>query len=127
MHAHVDAARKRQIERRLGFARAAAVAASVVQIVFLSSRFPSGYLPAAWALTGGYAVGTIVLFVLAQRVPDGALSSLGLVALVYDTSALAAYSIIFAADYGNQTRWTMVLPVCEAALRYGVAGGALLP
>jgi len=127
MHAHVDAVRKRQIERRLGFARAAAILVAVVQIVFLTSRFPAGYLPAAWALAGGYAAGTLVLFVLARRAPDGALPYVGFVALLFDTSALAAYSIIFAADYGNQTRWTMVLPVCEAALRYGLAGGALLP
>ena len=38
---------------------------------------------------------------------------------------LAAYGVIFAYEYGNQTRWALVFVVAEAALRYGLLGGVV--
>jgi len=40
---------------------------------------------------------------------------------------IGAYAVIFTYEYGNQTRFALVLVVLEAALRYGLVGGVGLP
>ena len=50
----------------------------------------------------------------------------GLVALVFDTCAIAAYAVVYSYEYGAPARWALILVVVEAALRYGVLGGVVL-
>src|SRR3954452_9570205 len=122
-----DAGRRREIETWVSRVRLGGVAFAVVEIAFLTKRFPPGYLTAAWALTGAFALGTVVLLVLTSRERDDLLPVTGFAVLVFDTAVLGAYGVIFSYEYGNQTRWALVFVVAEAALRYGLLGGVLLP
>jgi|tagenome__1003787_1003787.scaffolds.fasta_scaffold20966182_2 signal transduction histidine kinase len=127
MRALPDAGRRREIETWVSRVRLGGVAFAVVEIAFLTKRFPPGYLTAAWALTGAFALGTVVLLVLTSLERDDLLPATGFAALLFDTAVLAAYGVIFSYEYGNQTRWALVFVVAEAALRYGLLGGVLLP
>jgi signal transduction histidine kinase len=127
MPAVPDAARRREIETWVSRVRVAGVAFAVVEIAFLTERFPPGYRAAAWALTGGFALGTVVLLVLTRFERDDLLPATGLAALVFDTAVISAYAVIFSFEYGNQTRFALMFVVAEAALRYGLLGGVLLP
>jgi signal transduction histidine kinase len=127
MRALSDAGRRREIETWVSRIRLGGVAFAVVELAFLTKRFPPGYLTAAWALTGAFALGTVVLLVLTGLERDDLLPAIGFAALVFDTAVIAAYAAIFSYEYGNQTRWALVFVVAEAALRYGLLGGVLLP
>src|SRR3954466_16177252 len=127
MRALPDAGRRREIETWVSRVRLGGVAFAVVEVAFLTKRFPPGYLTAAWALTGAFALGTVVLLVLTSLERDDLLPATGFAALLFDTAVLAAYGVIFSYEYGNQTRWALVFVVAEAALRYGLLGGVLLP
>jgi signal transduction histidine kinase len=122
-----DAGRRREIETWVSRVRLGGVAFAVVEIAFLTKRFPPGYLTAAWALTGAFALGTVVLLMLTSVEREDMLPVTGFAALVFDTAVLASYGVIFSYEYGNQTRWALVFVVAEAALRYGLLGGVLLP
>jgi signal transduction histidine kinase len=127
MRALPDAGRRRETETWVSRIRLGGVAFAVVELAFLTKRFPPGYLTAAWALTGAFALGTVVLLVLTGLERDNLLPAIGFAALVFDTAVIAAYAAIFSYEYGNQTRWALVFVVAEAALRYGLLGGVLLP
>jgi signal transduction histidine kinase len=127
MRALPDAGRRREIETWVSRVRLGGVAFAVIEIAFLTKRFPPGYLTAAWALTGAFALGTVVLLMLTRLERDDLLPVTGFAALVFDTAVLASYGVIFSYEYGNQTRWALVFVVAEAALRYGLLGGVLLP
>ncbi len=72
--------------------RLGGVAFAVVELAFLTKRFPPGYLTAAWALTGAFAFGTVVLLVLTRLERDDLLPAIGFAALVFDTAVIAAYA-----------------------------------
>src|SRR5436305_630088 len=122
-----EAARRREIERWVAWVRLGGVAFAVLQIAFFTRRFPPGYLDAAWALTGAFAAGTVLLFWLARVAPDRRLGQVGLAAIAFDTAVVATYGFVFSYEYGNQARFALVAVVVEAALRYGLAGGVILP
>ncbi|HZR96119.1 MAG TPA: ATP-binding protein [Gaiellaceae bacterium] len=119
--------RRRQIERWVARVRVGGVAFAVVEIAFLTKSFPDGYETAAWALTGAFAAGALVLFALARSAPAAYLPAVGFGALCFDTAVISAYAVVFSYEYGNQTRWALVFVVAEAALRYGLLGGVALP
>ena len=52
---------------------------------------------------------------------------LSLVALLFDAAIVCAYAVVFSYEYGSPTRWTLIVVVVEAGLRYGLAGGLGLP
>src|SRR6185437_378905 len=87
----------------------------------------AGYRPAQWSLASAFAVGAVVLFVLAQKAPAGWLPTLGAAALVFDTAVVAVFAMLYSYEYGNETRWALILVVVEAALRYGLVGGVVVP
>jgi signal transduction histidine kinase len=122
-----EAARRREIERWVAWIRLGGVAFAVLQIAVLTQRFPPGYLDAAWALTGAFAAGTVLLLWLARVTPDRRLGQVGLAALAFDTAVVATYGFVFSYEYGNQARFALVVVVVEAALRYALAGGVILP
>ncbi len=115
------------VERWIAWIRLGGVAFAALEIGLFTSSFPAGYEPAAWALTGAFAAGALFLFALAQTAPTDRLRAVGFAALVFDTAVIGAYAVIFTYEYGNQTRFALVLAVLEAALRYGLAGGVGLP
>jgi len=116
---------RRDFERWLSWLRLGAVAFAAVDIGVVVRGFPPGYLTAAWALTAAFGAVAVVLFVLA-RTRDEWSAAVGAAALAVDTGTVAAYGFVFAWEYGNQVRWAMILPVIEAAVRFGLAGGVLL-
>ena len=122
-----EAARRREIEWWVAWVRLGGVVFAVVEIALFTPRFVPGYLNAAWALTGAFAAGALLLFWLARVAPEQRLRALSLVALGFDTAVVAAYGFVFSYEYGNQTRFALVAVVVEAALRYGLAGGVVLP
>jgi signal transduction histidine kinase len=122
-----EEARRREIEWWVARVRLGGLVFAVLQIAVFTERFPPGYLDAAWALTGAFAAGTVLLFWLARAAPDRRLGHVGLAALAFDTAVVAAYGFVFSYEYGNQARFALVAVVVEAALRYGLAGGVILP
>lgn len=122
-----EAVRRREIERWIAWLRMGGLVFAVLEIGVFTARFPPGYLDAAWALTIAYAVGAMLLFWLARAASDRRLGIVGFAALVFDAAVVAAYGIVFSYEHGNQTRFALVAVVVEAALRYGLAGGAVMP
>jgi signal transduction histidine kinase len=114
-------------ERWLARVRLFGVAFALLELTAFSSPYPPGYETSAWAVTGVFAGGALVYLWLAYRGPREWLRVVGLSALLFDSVVVGAYGIVFAYEYGNQTRWAMILPVAEAALRYGLVGGVALP
>jgi signal transduction histidine kinase len=82
---------------------------------------------AAWLLTGIVAVVAIAFYFLSRVAREGLLRLIGLGSLLFDTAAIGAYATIFSYEYGNQTRWATIFAVAEAALRYGLRGGVVIP
>jgi signal transduction histidine kinase len=118
----------RQLERWTAWIRLAAVPWAALEVGVLTSGYPSGYKPAAWAVTAGFAVGAVALFAASRRdLTRRELRRLGFVALSFDTAAVAAYVLVFTFEPGTPARSLVVIPVIEAAIRYGVAGAALVP
>ena len=118
---------RREVERWIAWVRVVGLVFALLEVGIFTSAFPRGYQDAAWAVTGGLAAVAVVVLVLAHRAPAGWLRPLGAAALAFDTAVVSAYVVIFAYEYGNQTRFVFVFAVVEAALRYGVVGGLLLP
>jgi signal transduction histidine kinase len=122
-----DARRLREIETWIAWARLGGVVFAVLEVSVFTHRFPSGYLQAAWALTAVFAVGSVLLLWVARSQREELLRPAGFAAVTFDTLVIAAYGVVFSYEYGNQTRFALVFVVIEAALRYGVAGGIVLP
>jgi signal transduction histidine kinase len=122
-----DATRLREVETWVARVRLGGLVFAVLEVGVFTARFPPGYLDAAWALTGAFAVGTLVLLWLAHSDRPRRLQAVGFAAVAFDTAVICAYAVIFSYEYGNQTRFALVFVVIEAALRWGPAGGVLLP
>jgi signal transduction histidine kinase len=122
-----DARRLREIETWIAWVRLGAVVFAVLEVAVFTQRFPPGYLGAAWAITGVFSAGALVLFWLAHSDRRERLRAIGFAAVSFDTAVIGAYGILFSYEYGNQTRFAMVFVVIEAALRYGLPGGVVLP
>jgi signal transduction histidine kinase len=117
----------RDLETWIGWVRVGGVVFAVLEVGVFTTTFPRGYERSSWIVTAVFGVGAVVLLRLAYRETPGRLRVLGLAALLFDTAIVAAYATIFTYDYGNQTRWALVILVAEAALRYGALGGVGLP
>jgi signal transduction histidine kinase len=122
-----DARRLREIETRIAWVRLGGVVFAVLEVGVFTTRFPPGYRAAAWSVTGVFAVGAVLLLWLARADRPEWLGAVGLAALAFDTVVVGAYGLIFTYEYGNQTRFALVFVVLEAALRYGLVGGVVLP
>src|SRR5438067_6700444 len=122
-----DVRRLRDIELWIAWVRVGGVAFAVLEIGIFTVRFPPGYLGPAWAITGAFAAGTVLLLWLAHTHRREWLRTIGFASVAFDTSVIGAYGMLFSYEYGNQTRFAMVFVVLEAALRYGLRGGVILP
>jgi signal transduction histidine kinase len=119
--------RLRDIETWVARVRLLGVVFAVLEVGVFTQRFPPGYLDAAWALTGVFAIGTLVLLWLSRSDRATWLPALGFVAVAFDTAVIAAYGVVFSYEYGNQTRFALIFVVIESALRWGLVGGVVLP
>jgi signal transduction histidine kinase len=118
---------RRAVERWIANVRLGGVVFAALEVGFLSKDFPPGYQMAAWLLTGIVAVAAIAFYFLSRVAREGLLRLIGLGSLLFDTAAIGAYATIFSYEYGNQTRWATIFAVAEAALRYGLRGGVVIP
>ncbi|MBW3592763.1 MAG: GAF domain-containing protein, partial [Actinobacteria bacterium] len=118
----------RSSETWISWWRLLAVPFALFEIGLLPQGFPPGYARWAWAITGALVVGAPLLWWLARRVRESRLRALGIAALAFDTALVAAYVVLFYSFEPNTAvRQLLFLPVAEAAVRYGIRGGVLVP
>jgi K+-sensing histidine kinase KdpD len=124
-----ELARLQQTERWIAWVRLLSVPFAVVEVGFLSADYPPGYERWAWIITAVLGVCAVALWFLAQRdLGSAAQKALGFGALALDTAVVASFVVLYYAyEPDTAVRQIMMLPVVEAAVRYGVVGGVLLP
>lgn len=98
--------------------RLVAVPFALLEVLVERGNYPAGYERWAWVTTGIFAAGALVFL---------RLRSLALLALVFDTGIVSGYVLVYSFELGTPVRELLLLPVVEAALRYGARGGLLWP
>ncbi len=99
------------------------LAAPFILLDAVTEEFPPGDEPWAWAIAATFTAGAVVLFAARRRIRDGSLTrSLGAAALIFDTTVVSAWAVLYAFEPGTPARELLVLVVVEAALRYGPPG-----
>jgi hypothetical protein len=120
--------RLRELEVWISWIRLAAVAWAVIEVAVVSHDYPPRYEWYAWGATGALAVGAVALAWLARLRLDGrGQATLGFAALLFDTAILYAYFFVYSFEPTLPTRALIFLAVVEAAVRYAVRGGIVLP
>jgi signal transduction histidine kinase len=119
--------RRWELDRWISIIRLITVPWAVIEV--LNDIHSARYETAAWVITGTLAVGAIVFFWLGRRgVSVEYQPALYFAGLVFDTAVIWAYALVFTFESGQPTiRALLFFPVLEAALRYGLRGGLLLP
>ena len=106
----------------IAWLRLVAVPFVFVEVAVERGNYPPGYERWAWTLATVFAVGAAVLFV--TRAARGAV---GVAAWVFDVAVISAFVVVYSFEPSSPVRELLVLPVVEAALRWGRLGGALAP
>jgi signal transduction histidine kinase len=121
--------RRWELERWISLVRLIAVSWAVIEVALVTSFSSQRYEVAAWVVTGGLAVGALIFFWLGRRgVSVTFQPTVCLTGLVFDTAVIWAYALVFTFESGAPSiRALLFFPVLEAALRYGLRGGLLLP
>jgi signal transduction histidine kinase len=114
----------------MAWVRVLAVPFAVLEVtVFKAGEYPypAGY--EAWALTvtAALAAGALLFLVLAYRAPRAAWRAIGFAALLFDSAIVYAYIFVYAFEPGTPIRALVYIPLVEAAIRYGLLGGLVLP
>jgi signal transduction histidine kinase len=124
-----ESERRRQIERWIAWVRLFAVPFVVVEVGVISSGYPPGYETWAWIITAVLGVGAVAFWFLARaELGLRAQKILGIAALGLDAGVVAAFVVLYYSyEPDSPVRQILVLPVAEAAVRYGIIGGAVLP
>jgi signal transduction histidine kinase len=126
---NADLERLRETERWIAWVRLAAVPFAIVEVSLLSNDYPSGYEGWAWATTGLLTVAGAGFFLLSRSSGLFARAPLrfGLLALAVDTLIVAAFVFIYQYEIGSPVNQLFVVLLVEAAVRYGIRGGLLMP
>jgi signal transduction histidine kinase len=120
--------RLRATERWIAWARLAAVPFAIVEVGLLSTDYPSGYENWAWATTALLAVGAGLFYVLSsEKAFARAPRRIGLLGLALDTVIVAAFVLIYQYEVGSPVNQLFFVLLVEAAVRYGIRGGLLMP
>ena len=120
--------RLRATERWIAWARLAAVPFAIVEIGLLSTDYPSGYEKWAWATTALLAVGAGLFYLLSsEKVFQRAPRRIGVLGLALDTLIVAAFVLIYQYEVGSPVNQLFFVLLVEAAVRYGIRGGLLMP
>jgi len=119
-----EAERLRVIAQWFGFARLLAVPLAIAEVAV--TTFPPGYEVWAWVIVGVLTVGAVASLLLS--IPRYSLSTrrrLAEGAIVFD--AVVVYGLLFVYSFkaGQPLMPLYVIPIAEAALRFGVAGALL--
>jgi signal transduction histidine kinase len=123
-----DLDRLRETERWIAWVRLAAVPFAIVEVGLLSTDYPPGYEGWAWATTGLLAVAGVAFFLLSRW--EGFASSprlIGLFGLTVDTVIVTAFVLIYQYEIGSSVNELFFVLLVEAAVRYGIRGGLLMP
>jgi signal transduction histidine kinase len=123
---NAGATRLLDVERWIAWVRLGAVGFAILEVGLFTESFPEGYERMAWLLTAAFAVGAALLF-FASDPERGPSRVFGALALAFDTAVVSGYALLFSYEYGSPTRWALIFPVVEAALRFGIRGGVILP
>jgi signal transduction histidine kinase len=120
--------RRWQLERWISLVRLIALPWAAAEVAFLSDYPSSGYQAAAYATTAAFAVGAVAFFWIGRRgAPARLQPAICLAGLVFDAAVIWAYAFVFTFEAGTPIRQLLFFPVVEAALRYGLRGGLLMP
>ncbi len=122
-------AERRAIERWTAAVRLGAFAFAVLQVVVFRDDYPNRrYELAAWGATVALGIGAAVFFWLSrQALSDRALARVGFAALTFDTAVVSAFVLAYSFELGTPVSQALIIPLAEAALRFGLKGGIVLP
>jgi signal transduction histidine kinase len=121
--------RLRETERWIAWVRLAAVPFAIVEVGALSTDYPRGYESWAWAATALLAIAGVSFHLLSRssglftRAPR----RIGLLGLAVDTVIVAAFVFIYQYEIGSPVNQLFFVLLVEAAVRYGIRGGLLMP
>jgi signal transduction histidine kinase len=120
--------RLRETERWIAWVRLAAVPFAIVEVGVLSTDYPPGYESWAWATTGLLAIAGVGFFLLSRadefaRAPR----RIGVLGLTIDTVIVTAFVLIYQYEIGSPVNQLFFVLLVEAAVRYGIRGGLLMP
>jgi signal transduction histidine kinase len=120
---------RRLIERWTAWVRLGAFAFAFVQVVVLRDDFPSRrYELTVWIATAALGVGAALFFWLSRRrLSSRTLARVGFAALAFDTAIVSTFVLVYSSELGTPVSQALVIPLAEAALRYGLRGGIVLP
>jgi signal transduction histidine kinase len=120
--------RLRETERWIAWVRLAAVPFAIVEVSLLSTDYPSGYEGWAWATTGLLVVAGVAFHLLSRSsVFVRAPRLIGLLGLAVDTVVVAAFVLVYQYEIGSPVDQLFYVLLVEAAVRYGIRGGLLMP
>ena len=121
--------RLQEIERWIAWVRLFAVPFAALEVGVMTTDYPAGYEEIAWGITAVFAVGAALLWTLSRRErPLRAQQRLAVTSLVFDTAVVAAFFVLYYAfEVGTPIRLLLFLPIAEAAVRFGLVGGIVLP
>ena len=112
----------------MAWVRLLAVPFALLEVGVFKTDYPPGYERWAWVLTWTLAAGALVLLLLAYRVQSRSTwRRIGLAALLFDTAIVYGYIFTFTFEPGTPIRLLVFIPLIEAALRYGLPGGIVMP
>src|ERR687897_1393556 len=120
--------RRWQLERWISVIRLAAVPWAVFEVAVISQDYPAGHELAAWLTTAALVIGAAAFFYIDRR-PFGeqAQRLICLASLTFNTLIISAYCFVFSFEPGTPIRQLLYFAVIEAALRYGLIGGVVMP
>jgi K+-sensing histidine kinase KdpD len=108
---------RRPIEWWISVLRLFAVPFAALQVA-LTKDYPSGYALIGWLLTAALAVGAVALFATVRDTP-----TYRLIAMLFDFSIVAAFTVLYGFELGTPTRQLLFLAIVVGAVRFGMRGG----
>ena len=120
---------ERAVERWIARVRIGGFAVAFLQVVLLPDDYPNRrYELAAWIATAVLGVGAVFFFWLIRRpLSRRALAVVGFGSLVFDTAVVSAFVLTYSFELGTPVPQALMIPIAEAAVRYGLRGGIVLP
>jgi signal transduction histidine kinase len=96
----------------------------VALVVVALTHFPDSYLPWAWAVVAFFAASTLLSGALARRHLDRTgRQRARVLAIVLDGVSAIGIIAVFSYQAGEPYRALYLIPIAEAALRFGLVGG----
>src|SRR5688572_31422880 len=126
---NLESQRRWQLERWASWVRVAALPWVILEVGLLSPDFPSTrYEVAAWVMTAVLALGTGIFFwVDRQDLRPGVQRYVCFASFAFNTAVIWAFVAIYTYVPGTPARQLLFSPAVEAALRFGLLGGLVMP